>query len=102
MKGSRRRDPVALVVRHQRARAILAGEATMEKPVIDEARNGLRQAVGSLYQTFRRYPLNHNMRACPCCADHLAKRHLFRTGLQGDSHNLARYESQALYTWSHS
>ena len=93
-------DSVTLVVRHHTAWEVLTCEAIMEEPIIDDdARQGLQQAIGLLYQTFSRYPLNHNMRACPCCVDHLDKRLLFRTGLQGSAQDLARYASEALYTW---
>ena len=72
----------------------------MEKPIIDDgARQGLQQAIGLLYQTFSRYPLNLRMGACPCCVHSLDKRLLFRTGLQGSAQDLARYASEALFTW---
>lgn len=72
----------------------------MEESIIDDdARQGFLQAIGLLYQTFRRYPLNHRMRACPFSVDHSDRQLLFRTGLQGSPQDLLKYACLALRFW---
>lgn len=61
---------------------------------------GLEKAIATLYKTFKSYPLNSDMKGCPCCVNPKNNELLLSKSLiELTSNNLNEYAFKAALTW---